>query len=245
MSDSQITWSRTFSGMEILTNPTLHLQCKTNFILSSETVFTIEDFKRLQEHIRPTSDPIANAASSLNVTVNNASMSITPARDHRIVTSYYPDEKENAHQRKHYGLNQLDQFAESKARTFERLSVDDVERQHNTNALRDNYPQKWFGKTLSAGDTYTAIGLENFDMPYVLVSNTEGAITADLGWVRIFVNEKLIGYIRLNTFSAESVQIHQLQKSNSGFNKNGSTALKPGVSVSLDSFVQPNYTARS
>lgn len=148
-SKSQLTWSRTFSGMEILTNPTVHYRTVTDVEVTAAQAEVIcrtrESLNEWLEHVRPTSDPLANAASNLNVTVNNASMSITPKVDHRIVTSFYPDEREVAHQRKHYGLNQLDQYAESSARTFQHYSIDDVERQHNTNALRENYPCRAYG----------------------------------------------------------------------------------------------------
>ena len=47
-----------------------------------------------------------------------------------------------ANQRHHYGLNQLDQFAEPAARSFADVGVDDVEKQHNANALREAYPKR-------------------------------------------------------------------------------------------------------
>ena len=162
-SKSQLTWSRTFSGMEILTNPTVHYRTVTDVELSTTQAQHVcrnkAAFDEWLEHIRPTSDPLANASSNLNVTVNNASMSITPKVDHRIVTSFYPEEREVAHQRKHYGLNQLDQYAESSARTFQKYTIDDVERQHNTNALRDNYPCRVYAST--NGTTYDHIDKAN------------------------------------------------------------------------------------
>ena len=170
--DSQITWSRTFSGMEILTNPTINLRTKSTFTCDKSFGFSLKNFQRLQEAFRPSSDPVANAANSLNVTVNNASMSITPARDHRIVTTVYPDEVDMKHQRKHYGLNQLDQFAESAYREFQVMSHDDVEKQHNSNALRENYPARWF---LEVGGTDVQVGPEDFNVPVVQVTNIGSA----------------------------------------------------------------------
>lgn len=162
-SNSQLTWSRTFSGMEILTNPTLHFMVSTDLnisktyaehkplidmmtdatqtLLESRMLAERQQFIKFRDMIRPTSDPMGNAAGSVSVTMNNASLSVQPSRDHRIVTTFFPEEQEVSHQRKHYGLNQLDQYAESDARVFYNDSVvDDVEKQHNTNALRDNYP---------------------------------------------------------------------------------------------------------
>jgi hypothetical protein len=190
-SQSQVTWSRTFSGMEILTNPTLHYRTVTSVDLSSQIngkVFTddLKSFKLWREHIRLTSDPMANACSNLNVTVNNASMSITPKVDHRIVTSFYPEEKDVAHQRKHYGLNQLDQYAESRARTFQNLSVDDVEKQHNTNALRENYPCTVYGRINS--NAYSVVCEKDFkpviklviSSPVALVAATKGTVVVTI-----------------------------------------------------------------
>ena len=179
-SDSQVTWSRTFSGMEILTNPTIHYRTVTEVTLNTDQQVALtrqlSDFKKWREHVRLASDPLANAASNLNVTVNNASMSITPKVDHRIVTSFYPDEKEVSHQRKHYGLNQLDQYAESKARVFEQVSVDDVEKQHNSNSLRENFPCSVYSKANAAADdnTYTHVDDSNF---YPIITLTTTAVS--------------------------------------------------------------------
>ena len=179
-SKSQLTWSRTFSGMEILTNPTVHYRTVTDVelpaIQAAHVCRTKAAFDEWLEHVRPTSDPLANASSNLNVTVNNASMSITPKVDHRIVTSFYPDEREVAHQRKHYGLNQLDQYAESSARTFQNYSIDDVERQHNTNALRDNYPCRVYAST--DGTTYDHIDKANLQT-FIVIPFT-GAVAKDV-----------------------------------------------------------------
>jgi len=156
-SDKSLTWSRTFSGMEILTNPILQYRTLTTF--QSENVSGFGSYhgalasthRAIKEHIRPRCDPIANAASSINVTINNASMAIQPARDHRIVNTTYPDEAVVANQRQHYGLNQLDTYAEPAERTFGIPTFDDVERQHNANSLRDNYPSRLYVGELAGG----------------------------------------------------------------------------------------------
>ena len=92
-SQNQLAWSRTFSGMEILTNPTIHYRTATSVVLSNSQakVLTndLKNYKMWREHVRLASDPLANSCNNMNVTVNNASMSITPKVDHRIVTSFY------------------------------------------------------------------------------------------------------------------------------------------------------------
>jgi len=151
-SDKALTWSRTFSGMEILTNPIIQYRTVTTFKATRNLAQTGSDkyglsglstttmLERVKKSVRPRSDPLANAVSSINVTINNASMAIQPARDHRIVNTFYPDENVVDNQRAHYGLNQLDQWAEPKDRTFYVLTEDDVEFQKNNNSLRSNYP---------------------------------------------------------------------------------------------------------
>ena len=150
-SDKSLTWSRTFSGMEILTNPVLQYKVQTTFTAKRATAdragkvfMDTEALDLIKKHLRLRSDPIANAASSINVTINNASMAIQPARDHRIVNTTYPDEPVVSNQRHHYGLNQLDRWAEPREREFTIVTEDDVERQFNNNALRQNYPSRLY-----------------------------------------------------------------------------------------------------
>lgn len=198
--DSQVTWSRTFSGMEILTNPTINLRTKSTFTANKVFFQRLQNFNRLREAVRPASDPVANAANSLNVTVNNASMSITPSRDHRIVTSAYPDEIETKHQRKHYGLNQLDQFAESSWREFQVVTQDDVEKQHNSNALRENYPARWFINLAASGDAPNLyqVGAEDYNLPCVIVQNSQPAGDPGNtfnGNVNVYLGDQIIGHI--------------------------------------------------
>ena len=195
--DSQVTWSRTFSGMEILTNPTINVRTKSSFTASVMFSQTLSNFNRLREAVRPASDPVANAANSLNVTVNNASMSITPSRDHRIVTSVFPDEVETKHQRKHYGLNQLDQYAESAWRQYQVVTQDDVEKQHNSNALRENYPARWF-LDISTTETpnYYQVGVEDYNLPCVNIENSQSSGTGAFnGRINVFLGTKQVGYI--------------------------------------------------
>ena len=205
--DSQITWSRTFSGMEILTNPTINLRTKSTFTCDQSFGQSLNNFQRLQEAFRPSSDPVANAANSLNVTVNNASMSITPARDHRIVTTVYPDEVDMKHQRKHYGLNQLDQFAESAYRKFQVVTQDDVEKQHNCNALRENYPARWFLQTNNGTAQQPVlvdvqVGPENFTLPVIQITNVgddaaSGPIPTATITVTALLNGREVGRARV------------------------------------------------
>ena len=146
----QIIWSRTFSGMEILTNPTLHVMTESTSTAALDIVH-YDDWLAVRDAIRPSSSPLGNCASNVNVTVNNASMAVTPTRDYRVVTTFYPEEKELSHQRHHYGLNQLDQYAHPKARQFQATNYDDVEKQHNANALRENYPLQFYRSSSSTG----------------------------------------------------------------------------------------------
>ncbi len=157
-SQSHLMWSRTFSGMEIVTNPTLHYEVEMT--LSSATDFEFNDPDKLNPYnlrslvaqsARLTSDPISTAASNISVTVNNAEMTVTPDKESRLITTTYPDERSPAHQRCHYGLNQLDQFGDANFRSFSNVGGDDVERQHNTNALRENYPKRIYYSTLPIG----------------------------------------------------------------------------------------------
>lgn len=211
--DSQITWSRTFSGMEILTNPTINLRTKSTFTCHKIFSQTFQQFNRLREAVRPTSDPVANAANSLNVTVNNASMSITPARDHRIVTSVYPDEQEMKHQRKHYGLNQLDQFAESSYREFQVVAVDDVEKQHNANALRENYPARWY---VDVGGTQTQVGPEDFNVPVVRISNEHTAdITNSFKRIDVYLYDQVVGYMLIKNLNVNEAKDYVIIKGDS------------------------------
>jgi len=143
-SQTHLMWSRTFSGMEIVTNPVLHYMVET-VISNTGTPVNLSASQAktgLKQVARLTSDPIANAASNISVTVNNAELTITPDKEWRIVNTTYPDEADVANQRQHYGLNQLDQYADPYARSFGDQGIDDVERQHNTNALRENYPKR-------------------------------------------------------------------------------------------------------
>ena len=148
---SQWTWSRTFSGMEILTNPSVDYRVKTDIVIKTMDGTTNYDGKITEEmyHIvkkmaRPTSDPISTASSNITVTVNNASMSLQPSRDTRLITTAYPDEAEPHNQRKHYGLNQLDKYADQAFCDYNQLAVDDTEEQLNNNALRETYPTRVF-----------------------------------------------------------------------------------------------------
>lgn len=146
-SQSHLMWSRTFSGMEIVTNPYLHYMVEGHIVLDSALSMTLANRQQLFKCVRLTSDPISNAASNISVTVNNAEMTITPDKEYRIINTTYPDTKETSHQRQHYGLNQLDQFADPNAREFANAAVpDDVEKQHNTNALRETYPRRMYYK---------------------------------------------------------------------------------------------------
>jgi hypothetical protein len=213
-SASQVTWSRTFSGMEILTNPTLHYRTVSKVTLTTDQrdamTGNLKDFKKWREHVRLASDPIANAASNLNVTVNNASMSITPKVDHRIVTSFYPDEREVSHQRKHYGLNQLDQYAESEARVFEQVSVDDVEKQHNSNSLRENFPCTVYS---GAAGAYSVVDEKDF-VPVIRLTTAEASTPSagaanDRSVVRVTVksNGVVLGYgVQLSAASNGTTQ---------------------------------------
>ncbi len=153
--EKSMTWSRTFSGMEILTNPILQYRTQTTFQTAAAIATNVPDFaKEVKKAIRPRSDPISNAASSVNVTINNASMAIQPARDHRLVNTTYPDEPVVGNQRAHYGLNQLDEWAEPYEREFSKLTDDDVEFQFNNNALRQNYPSRLYASDTSGGTKY-------------------------------------------------------------------------------------------
>ena len=144
-SDSLINFTRTFSGLEVLTNPYLRYRLKTtaNFPSGTSYVKSPETLREWKKHLRPTSNPIANAAGSINLTINNASLSINPKDHHRLISTAYPDEPDVSNQRAHYGLNQLDQYADPYDRTFQIDSGhDDIEKQHNANALRETYPSK-------------------------------------------------------------------------------------------------------
>lgn len=158
-SQSHLMWSRTFSGMEIVTNPTLHYMVSLEVVNTTDTLTLTNDaISALKQAARLTSDPISNAASNISVTVNNAELTVTPDKESRIITTTYPDEPSPQHQRCHYGLNQLDQFADARYREFAAIPHDDVERQHNTNSLRENYPKRIYWS--SNGTTYHL--LENF-----------------------------------------------------------------------------------
>ena len=158
-SQSHLMWSRTFSGMEIVTNPTLHYEVEMT--LTSSTAFKLQDSDSLNkfnlrsliaQSVRLTSDPISTAASNISVTVNNAEMTVTPDKESRLITTTYPDERSPAHQRCHYGLNQLDQFGDANFRSFSNVGADDVEKQHNTNALRENYPKRIYFSNFKIGE---------------------------------------------------------------------------------------------
>lgn len=203
-SQEQLTWSRTFSGMEILTNPALHYTVVTTpadlVAGTSDVVGDLEDFKRWKQHVRLASDPMGTAASSINLTVNNASMSITPNREHRIVTSVFPDEPNPAHQRKHYGLNQLDEFAEPAARVFQAAPRDDVERMHNANALRETYPCRHFCETTVGGSTkYRPVGEQDFDA--LILSVTMSNVNNGDFKFTVKKGEHIIGYAYADDFA--------------------------------------------
>lgn len=173
-SQTHLMWSRTFSGMEIVTNPVLHYVVETELVSTDPIDFSgsVVLQSQLRQAVRLTSDPIANAASNISVTVNNAELTITPDKEWRIVNTTYPDEADVANQRHHYGLNQLDQFADPMARSFAAIGVDDVEKQHNTNALRESYPKRIYAKAAAAN-------------PYVLVDesfNTAGITHVKIVW---------------------------------------------------------------
>lgn len=208
----QVSWSRTFSGMEILTNPILRYRTLSALTTSNAAWYfqSLTNFRLLRESLRPTSDPMANAAGNLQVTVNNASMSITPSRDHRIVTSFYPTEKDVAHQRKHYGLNQLDQYAESGARTFQTVSVDDVEKQHNTNALRENYPSKIFA---TIGGTEQQVGDSDFTHVFVDVhfDKVTGGSGVAAGVASVRVGGHQIGGIKFSAAQAQAAGVQRFK----------------------------------
>jgi hypothetical protein len=57
----------------------------------------------------------------------------------------------------------LDQFADPMARSFAAIGVDDVEKQHNANALRESYPKRIYAKA-GAGGTYALVD-ESFVTP--------------------------------------------------------------------------------
>ncbi len=154
-SQSHLMWSRTFSGMEIVTNPTLHYMVSLELSNVGGTALPVDsnaNISALKQVARLTSDPISNAASNISVTVNNAELTVTPDKESRLITTTYPDELSPQHQRCHYGLNQLDQFADARYRQFANIPNDDVERQHNTNALRENYPKRIYYKTSAGGN---------------------------------------------------------------------------------------------
>ena len=176
-SQSHLMWSRTFSGMEIVTNPTIHYMVSleltagvdsggtaVNLDLSGTAANAAKQITALQQVARLTSDPISTAASNISVTVNNAEMTVTPDKESRLITTTYPDERSPQHQRCHYGLNQLDQFADAKFREYANIPYDDVEKQHNANTLRENYPKRIYYKTtggyiLLTPGTYNVSGI--------------------------------------------------------------------------------------
>ncbi len=138
VSQSQVRWSRSFDGREVITNPYVKFRATAEM---SNSNLSIEDAVpwMVRDAVRPTCDPFLNMCDSLRVTVNNASMSVQ--NEHRIVTSTFaPDVKD---QRDHYGLNQLDDYAEGRARTYYLNSYTRGEKQFNVNALRENYPVKF------------------------------------------------------------------------------------------------------
>ena len=152
-------WSRTFSGMEIVTNPTIHYMVSLEVVNEANELTLSNDLiSALKQAARLTSDPISNAASNISVTVNNAELTVTPDKESRIITTTYPDEPSPQHQRCHYGLNQLDQFADARYRDFADVPHDDVEKQHNTNSLRENYPKRIYYRT---GNTNYTLLTEN------------------------------------------------------------------------------------
>ena len=203
--EKSMTWSRTFSGMEILTNPILQYRTKTEFqtadAIADDKLF---DFaKKVKKSIRPRSDPISNAASSVNVTINNASMAIQPARDHRLVNTTYPDEPVVGNQRAHYGLNQLDEWAEPYEREFSRLTDDDVEFQFNNNALRQNYPSRLYGrKSDTAGEDTNFLLDDQLLVTTITYTGTGGgagggtvvSVPQSLGQ-RVFISDVEVGFI--------------------------------------------------
>lgn len=206
--DQLINFTRTFSGLEVLTNPYLRYRLKTKVKYADTTkhqyVNSPESLREWKKHIRPTSNPIANAASSINLTINNASLSINPKDHHRLISTTYPDEPDVANQRAHYGLNQLDQYADPHRRTFQVDSGhDDIEKQHNSNALRETYPSKAYCK-LTKADGSTQFTLIQEDDFKILVNVTVTTETTALTMVPIFVKSAggsatadAIGQVRL------------------------------------------------
>lgn len=157
-SQTHLMWSRTFSGMEIVTNPYIHYMVEATMDFASDLSINNDTRLQLFKSVRLTSDPISNAASNISVTVNNAEMTITPDKEYRLINTTFPDTKATSHQRQHYGLNQLDQFADPNAREFANASLpDDIEKQHNANALRETYPKRMYYKTDAVDSQYTLL----------------------------------------------------------------------------------------
>ena len=203
-SDTLINFTRTFSGLEVLTNPYLRYRLKTtaNFPSGVSYVRSPETLREWKKHLRPTSNPIANAAGSINLTINNASLSINPKDHHRIISTTYPDEPDVSNQRAHYGLNQLDQYADPHDRTFQIDSGhDDIEKQHNANALRETYPSKAYCQiNYSSSDTtakrYQQIHETDFEVAILVTvpaSHTTVALVSILD-----VNGNVIGKARIS-----------------------------------------------
>lgn len=169
VSDSQVSFTRTFSGLEVITNPYLRMPVAVAFTLDgflsdvSAGVGSgqngeggIVQYKQLEnaanktlgtflsevkETIRPNFDPVGAACSNVTVNVNNQSLSITPEHDYRVINAAFPSQQNPQHQRDHYGLNQLDKSCVPE--TWQWVEEDDLidrEHQHNISASRSNYP---------------------------------------------------------------------------------------------------------
>lgn len=205
VSQSQIRWSRSFDGREVITNPYVKFRVTAEMSNSNLSVETAIPWM-VRDAVRPTCDPFLNMCDSLRVTVNNASMSVQ--NEHRIVTSTFaPDVKD---QRDHYGLNQLDDYAEARARTYYLNSYTRGEKQFNVNALRENYPVKFEARF---NDTFYELNEEDYILGIFITFDTAptsgdryiiaGGISA--GTVGLFYPDATTNYQRHGIVSQISV----------------------------------------
>lgn len=190
VSQNQIRWSRSFDGREILTNPYVRYRVQATAPSTAYPQLDGTTTRLLRDSVRPTCDPFLNACHNLRVTVNNASMTVQGADSHRIVsTTFAPDVQD---QRDHYGLNELDEFAESEAKSFYFNDPLGIERQFNNNALRENYPVKFEAEI---DGNYHSIS----ESEYVLVVNADfsdatAGPTAEYQFI-VGIGDVPIGYI--------------------------------------------------
>ena len=197
VSQSQVRWSRSFDGREVITNPYVKFRATaemSNSNLNVETAFPW----MVRDAVRPTCDPFLNMCDSLRVTVNNASMSVQ--NEHRIVTSTFaPDVKD---QRDHYGLNQLDDYAEGIARTYYLNSYTRGEKQFNVNALRENYPVKFEARF---NETFYEVNEEDYILGVRIQFDTAPA-NGEKYSIRCGANAGIVGYFY--AYASTALQYH-------------------------------------